>query len=144
MSETPKATKVSGADVISLVKESNDLLEQSLGELKSANNKIAQFNRDSSEAKPLIEQAVEKLASIKVDGTSFIDADEKQTFIDGMSTKHSVADVLNQVLDRFEKLASTSTNKKTASSLGEASDRPTPTGPPVSGFAALPGTRNVM
>ena len=144
MSDTQNKHAVSGADVISLVKESNDLLEQSLLQLGTAEKKVASFSADSKEATALVTQAVDKLANLRINGTPLIDEGDKQDFVAGMGTKVGMAEVLNQVLDHFEKHAGAGIGQKVAASLGEASDRPQVTGPGRDGFASLPSHRVQM
>lgn len=144
MSETQTSDKVSGADVISLVKESNDLFEQALQEVQAAKSKVASFEADAKDAEPLVADVVEKLANLRINGTPLIDEGEKQAFIEGMQSKKAVAEVLDQVVDSFAKHVENGFGQKVAASLGEPSDRPQVTEQAREGFAGLPGHRVQM
>ena len=145
MSDTTSTKQASGADIISLVKESNSLLDETLQELSKTETKVAAFEADSKNAEQLIKEAVEKMAELRINGTPLIDEGDKQAFLDSMQSKHGMADVLVSVLGSYAKHAADgATGNKVASSLGVASDRPQSQAQQVSGFASLASHRLQM
>lgn len=130
--------------MISLVKESNDLFEQALTEVKEAKDKISAFEADSKDAEALNVENIEKLCSIRIEGKPLIDEDDKQVFVEGLRTKKAMADMLGQVIDSFSKYVDSGESRGKAASLGEPSDRPQVTEQTPNGFASLPSRRVQM
>lgn len=110
------------------IKTANDLLSES-------NQKLSQYEADDSQAAPVVDRALEKLASIQIHGQPVLPMERKDSIREAMNTKHGMAELFDQLVDILDKHKP---EPKVASDLG-APARRQPVEPPreIRSFADL-------
>jgi hypothetical protein len=98
-----------------VIKDADTLISEQQREIDSLNGKLASASKTASaESTSAIDRNavvsfVDKLASVKHDGKPLLAEHRKQQFVDGLSkSANAVVQVAMDVLERFEKVASSS------------------------------------
>jgi len=134
MSQSATKTATAQERTVELIKSAQVLLKEHESALKSATDKISNYEADNKAAHPLVESLIEKMASTRVNGELLLDPQEKTAALTGLSSKLGVADVAVQLVDILAKVGESSS--KNAADLGEAADV-RDIGRPLTGFGSL-------
>lgn len=134
-----------GLRVTQTIKTAGDLLDAAQTELQAASGKLAVEANDASLSAPIAKAAIEKLASVMVEGEALVNPADIPSFLKSAETKHGLASILNDVV---EVLAKHGAADKTASELGAPSTARDPYGSTsktsATGFGSLPRKRSTM
>ena len=115
-----KSTSKLANQVVEVVKTANDLLQEQTALLEDANSKVAEYDADTKAAQAIVVGVIEKLASNRVDNEFLIPPEQKQMWLDAVTTKRGFAEVADQLTDYVISKKPTAT--KEASDLGEVAD----------------------